>query len=264
MGRFFPYLGGKTALVPRLLELIPPHRVYVEVFGGSAELLFSKPRSQGEVYNDLNGELVNLFLVARDRHRELKGRLDMLPYSRLLYEKWKTEYRRGDVPGDDVERAARYYYLLCGSFAGKPWGGWAFDRRRVRGYWSNRRLRVIREVHRRLQGVAVEHKDFRDLIRLYDGPDAFFFLDPPYLETTGYGVGFGEAEHRALAEILIHAEGRWLLTVEEHPLMRELYAGCIVDEVGQSLNSEKIGLGGTRRRLSNLIVANYQPLQVCH
>jgi len=83
-GQFFPYLGGKTFLIKKLLSLVPPHRVYVEVFGGSAELLFRKEPSKIEVYNDIDGELVNLFEVVRNRFDEFLEKARWLLYSREL------------------------------------------------------------------------------------------------------------------------------------------------------------------------------------
>ncbi len=72
-------------MIPTLLEAIPPHTRYVEVFGGSAELLLSKPRSREKVYNDINGYLVNLFMQVRDNSEKVQERLQWLPNSRGLY-----------------------------------------------------------------------------------------------------------------------------------------------------------------------------------
>ena len=80
----FRFPGGKFFLVKKLLPLIPPHEVYVEVFGGAANLLFNKPPSKVEVYNDINSELVNFFRVLRDdvKWKILQEKLLLTPYSR--------------------------------------------------------------------------------------------------------------------------------------------------------------------------------------
>jgi len=111
-GQFFPYLGGKTFLIKKLLSLVPPHEIYVEVFGGSAELLFRKEPSKIEVYNDIDGELVNLFEVVRNRFNEFLEKARWLLYSRELL-------NRLQKPAEDpVEQAVRTFYL-CKTVQGK-------------------------------------------------------------------------------------------------------------------------------------------------
>jgi site-specific DNA-adenine methylase len=100
LGQFFPYLGAKTAMIPFLLKAIPPHTRYVEAFGGSAELLLAKPPSRQEVYNDVNGYLVNLFMQVRDNLEKVQERLKWLPNSRSLYETGARDFRNGVAPSN--------------------------------------------------------------------------------------------------------------------------------------------------------------------
>jgi len=102
-GIFFKYLGGKHFLLKELLKRIPPHDVYVEVFGGSADLLFHKPPSKIEVYNDIDGDLVNLFEVVRNNFDEFHEKAKWLLYSRQLNDEW----RKQPMPNDKIERAVR-------------------------------------------------------------------------------------------------------------------------------------------------------------
>ena len=256
MGRFFPYLGGKTAMIPHLLKLIPAHDIYIEIFGGSAELLFSKARSQAEVYNDINGDLVNLFMVVRDKPQAFKERLEWLLQSRETHEKWKTQFKTNQAPQEPVERAVRFYYILCTQFAGKMWGGWAYPRINRR-YWGEHRIKILTEIHRRLQRVYIERSDFRKIFSTWDTPNSFFYCDPPYLDTAGYQQGFSRADHEDLARRLRGLEGKWLLTVGENPLMRELYADYPIDEVEILCSAKKTERGGSKTRFTNLIIKNY-------
>jgi DNA adenine methylase len=113
----FQFPGGKFYLIKKLLPLIPPHEVYVEVFGGAAALLFNKPPSKVEVYNDINSELVNFFHVLRDdvRWKILQEKLLLTPYSREEFELACRE----ESGVDDVERARRFYVRIQQSFSGK-------------------------------------------------------------------------------------------------------------------------------------------------
>src|SRR5690606_6837914 len=84
------YHGGKWRIAPWIISHFPEHRVYVEPFGGGGSVLLRKPRSYAEVYNDLDGEIVNLFRVARDCGDELIRSVELTPFARdefmLAYE----------------------------------------------------------------------------------------------------------------------------------------------------------------------------------
>lgn len=239
-------------MIPELLEIMPPHKRYVEVFGGSAELLLCKPRSRQEVYNDINGYLVNLFIQVRDNLERVVERLNWLPFSRDLYENWSHDYQYGVAPSDPVENAARFYYVLCSQFAGKMYGGWAVGKTA----WTQRRVEKLGVISERLQGVAVECNDFEKILRTWDKPDAFFFLDPPYLGMTGYRQGFGLKQHKRLRLSLEEVQGKWLLTLNDHPTVRKIYKQYAMIETKTSLAAEKLGQKQTRSNLKQLIITN--------
>lgn len=258
--RFFPYLGGKHFLVKRLLPLIPPHEVYVEVFGGAAALLFAKERSPVEVYNDVDKELVNLFTVVRDRRDEFLRRLELLPYSRELYRRYTSEIEEGKIV-DPVDRAVAFYYCMRSAFAGRWGAGWAFGKahRRQPSAWANS-AETINAIADRLRNVYVDCLDFRKCIRNWDSDETFFFLDPPYLDTAqARPTDFSEQDHRDLAAMLSEVKGKWLLTYGNHPLIRQLYSGqgLVIQRVRYALASRKGGQGPRRAALATLVIRNY-------
>lgn len=104
------WFGGKGNMVAKLLPLIPPHRIYVEPFGGGASLLFAKKPSPVEVYNDLDSGLVNFFRVLRDpkKFERLHKLVSLTPYSREEYDFCRATWETCD---DDVERAYRWYVV---------------------------------------------------------------------------------------------------------------------------------------------------------
>jgi len=253
-------MGGKLRLVPHLLPMIPEHTCYVEVFGGGAALLLNKPRSPLEAYNDVDGELVNLFEVVRDDVDIFLRRADLLLYSRELFERWKQDLKNGNMPRDRVERAVRFWYLIRSSFAGKVGHGWGFNRTAPRGLAHSifSALADIRRVHERLKGVEIDHLDFRRCIDYRDAPSSFLYVDPPYLGTEDYRLGkFTLQDHRDLAGLLRNAESKWLLTVGDRPELRGLYRGFPRRAVRVMISSEKV-IGGKRKPLTNLIIWNYE------
>jgi DNA adenine methylase len=166
----FPYPQGKYHLVKRLLELIPPHDIYVEVFGGAATLLFTKSPSKLEVYNDINSELVNFFRVLRDdeKWQKLQEKLLLTPYSR---EEFKLALQPAEEL-DEIERARRFFVRIQMSFGGK---GETFGYTRIAQ--KNKTLTYFNKIanfeffHNRIRSVIIENLDFEDVFKRYDTPD---------------------------------------------------------------------------------------------
>jgi len=225
---FFPYIGGKFNLLKALLPLIPEHRIYVEVFGGAANLLLNKPPSPVEVYNDIDGELVNLFSVVRDRRDEFVERFKLILYSRGIYNKWMDE----PLPQDPVERAARFYYILRCSFGGNYGASWAFKRKAHKHapdiFWTS--LERTEQITQRLKSAYIDALDFRTCFRNWDTSETFFFCDPPYYGLDYYRHNFSEQDHRDLRRILGETKGKWLLTYNDHLEVRRRYEGFRMKE----------------------------------
>jgi len=258
----FPYRGEKFRLAPKLAELLPPHKIYVEVFGGAASLLLAKPRSRIEVYNDANGQLVNLFETVRKHPLLFLERCQFLHYSRELYTSWKHQLAK-DFEGSDVdsvEAAVRTAYSITSSFTGDPTKGWAFDRSGSGG-GANRWATIwdkVRFVSQRLQRVDIDHLDFRKCIEYWDTPGTLFFLDPPYYDVTSGGYyGFTSQDHKDLRDILGKTQGQWLLTYDDTPEIRQLYADFKIRTISSSLSSQKVGNGEKRIPLRQLLITNF-------
>jgi DNA adenine methylase len=225
-------------------------------------LLLNKPLSSIEVLNDLDGELVNLFEVIRNDVDTFLKRADFLLYSRELYTRWRADLQKGAVPSDRVERAVRFWYVVRSAFIGHPDKGWAFARTRVRSQARTvqRALASLRAIHDRLRTVEIDHLDFRACIKNRDAASTFIFLDPPYPETSQYRIGkFSLDDHKGLAEILRHAKSKWLMTVGDHKIIREVYADFPQSSITSALSAEKMFAGAKRGRLRHLLIRNYEP-----
>lgn len=176
----FSYYGSKVRLAPWLASLLPPHSTYIEPFAGSAAVLMVKPVSRVEVLNDLNGEVVNFWLVLRERTADLVKALMATPYAR-------DEYRACTVPAtDELERARRFFVLTCQGFNSRTRSG-GFSPAgpsKTKGPLFVRRVDRLREVADRIRAVEIENVDALTLINRWNREDTALYLDPPYVAST--------------------------------------------------------------------------------
>lgn len=234
----FAYYGGKTRLAPWIVSLMPPHRVYVEPFAGSAAVLLAKPTTTHEILNDVDGEIVNFFRVLRTRSAELEAACRLTPYSRDEY----AAARATDLEDlDPVERARVWWVRCTQSFAATASSstGWSTSVKRgsnnARSVWN--RLDRFSAICERLGTVVIENRDAIDVIERYATRDAVIYCDPPYLDAsrTSYAGGrrpggdypheySTEKEHRALAEALTATPATVLISGYPSELYETLYA----------------------------------------
>lgn len=180
--------GGKWMLAPWVISHFPAHRCYVEPFGGAASVLIRKERSYAEIYNDLDGDAVNLFRVLRAANSaaELERQLRLTPFAR---EEHQSSYEDIDEP---VERARR---LIVRSFMG--FGSNGHNPRRKTGFRSNSNRsgttpaldwrnypEALGALVERLQGVVIENRDACEVMAAHDEPTTLHYVDPPYLPET--------------------------------------------------------------------------------
>ncbi len=244
-----PWPGGKRRLAARLLALMPAHTCYVEPFAGGAALLFSREPAPVEVLNDINGDLVNLYRVVRHHLDELVRQFRWALASRKMFE-WAQMQRPETLT--DIQSAARFLFLQRQSFAGKvssrTFGTATTDVPRIN------LLRIEEELsaaHLRLSEVFIEHLPWRECIRRYDRPHTMFYCDPPYWATEGYGVAFGIEQYTELAEAMRTVSGKVLLSINDHPRMREVFAGFRFEEqpITYTMGNGTAGKGAKRQEL---------------
>lgn len=224
----FAYYGGKGQLAPWIASMLPPHRVYIEPFAGSAAVLLAKEPAKHEVLNDLDGNLITFFRVLREQPEELVRVLELTPYSRV-------EFGLSD-PNEqgisDVERARRYWVRVNQSFNknAEMNNGWSVSVQT--GASSARtvlnRIERLPEVVRRLMGTIIENRPAIDVIRAFGKPDAAIYVDPPYHHdtrtgTSGYVHDFGPEDHARLAEALHETPAAVLLSGYPSSLYDDLY-----------------------------------------
>ena len=214
------WYGGKGNMVAKLLPFVPEHTTYVEVYGGGASLLFAKPPSKVEVYNDINHDLVNLFRIIKDpsTFERLHMLLLLTPYSRWEWEQSK-DY---SSETDPVIRAYKFFMNVRESFSAAQ-KGWSYSIDTVRRGMSacvSKYLSIISElpdIHLRLSIVQVDCREAIPLIEAYSRPDTFFYLDPPYMTSTRvvknvYDHEMNNDQHITLLETIIKSNSKFMLS----------------------------------------------------
>ena len=233
------WFGGKGLMVAKLLPLLSawPHRCYVEPFGGGASILIAKAPAEIEVYNDLDGGLVNFFRVLSDPRlfRRFFRRIEALPYARGLYDDCRRTWT--DEP-DPVIRAAKWFVVARQSFSGmfgKSWGRTVTTSSRgmartCSGWMSA--IDLLPEISARLRRVQIEQADWHRILDAYDSPETLFYCDPPYAPETRsvrrYAVEMTAEDHADLARRLTACAGGYVVSGYDTPLYAPLdAAGCV-------------------------------------
>jgi DNA adenine methylase len=239
--------GGKFRLAPWVLSLLPPHRTYVEGFGGAASVLLQKPRSRAEIYNDLDFELVNIFRVLQDPRtaEDLRRLASLTPFARAEF------WRAYEPPAGPVDAAHK---MIVRSFMG--FGSASVTRTHQTGFrsssrraghgsptpaadWSNWPNHVPLFVER-LRGVCIENRDAVAVMAQHDSPSTLHYVDPPYVQSTRsslkqrngnrghyYKHDMDDAGHRRLAEFLRSVTGMVVLSGYRSALYDELYGDWV-------------------------------------
>lgn len=228
------YHGGKWKLADWIIRQFPKHRVYVEPFGGAASVLICKPRSYGEIYNDLDGEIVNLFRVVRDRGTELRRQLEDTPFAR-------DEYRLSfEASTDELEQARR---TVIRSFMG--FGSNSLCKNIKSGFRANANRsgttpahdwanypKLLDKLTARLRAVVIENRDAIEVMQAHDSPETLHYCDPPYVHSTrsskvhghhGYTHEMSDEEHLKLSKYLHEVSGMVVLSGYSCKLYDELY-----------------------------------------
>lgn len=251
-----PYMGGKRNLATRLCALIDatPHRAYIEPFVGMGGVFLRRSRRPAaEVINDLSGDVANLFRVVRRHYQPLVDELAFLPASR---DEFDRQLRLDPDALTDIERAVRFLYVQRLAFGGKVHGRTFGVRKDQSSRIQLGRLRAeLKALSRRLEPVTIERLPYQDVIRRYDRAGALFYLDPPYDETTGYGVKFGRADYTAMAAQLAAIAGDFIMSINDTPFVRETFAAFQIEEV-QTTWTVSSAAAGRNSKVTELIIRN--------
>lgn len=206
-----------------LIQRFPPHSRCVEVFAGAAALFFMRAPTEVEVRNDVNDDLINLYRVVQHHLEGFVRQFKWALSSREVF-KWLSDTPPHTLT--DIQRAARFYYLQQNCFGGRAEGR-TFGTATTSPPGLNllRLEETLSAAHLRLSGAYIEKLDWQACVARYDRQHTFFYLDPPYWQTEGYGVPFEFGQYERMAAVLNGLQGRAILTLNDHAAFHDLFAG---------------------------------------
>lgn len=278
------WLGGKFRLANAIIATFPAHEVYCEPFCGAAHVFFRKARAKREILNDVNGEIINLFRIIRDRPEELAAKMSYVMASRQEFERFRDE----EKPADEVERAFRFVYVLKLAFGGrlyrKPSFSYGMDKapgphlltlvaanlgaklpggefEACAGKFPLTE-RLAADLYGRFERVLLESRDWSRVIDDHDGEGTLFYCDPPYegsrFHYPGEGIFEPEKDLPRLRDRLAAIKGEFALSLNDSENVRELFKNFHIRELDAIYTcGQSKGRRGARRK--ELLITSYAP-----
>tara|TARA_R100001480_G_scaffold151465_1_gene152795 strand:+ start:328 stop:1158 length:831 start_codon:yes stop_codon:yes gene_type:complete len=256
-----PYYGGKYELSKILVPLIPHHERYIEVFAGGLSMFFRKTKARWNVLNDIDSNIVNLYMCVIEKHDELVERLFWLPKSRELFLDFRGEIKENkqiEIP--DPKQAAKYFYCIRNSFNKLVHTPFSMNKDMNKNW--DKEFKYSRVA---LGGSTIENLDFETLFDKYEPrKDDYWYLDPPYIIATEKGSyymnNFTVEDHTRLRDCvnrIDQAGGRFMVSYDYREEVKELYKDYNI----QTLNMKYSGATKKARdkKRKEYIIMNYIP-----
>ena len=244
------YHGGKFLLAPWIISHFPEHRIYVEPFGGAASVLLRKPRSYAEVYNDLEGEVVNIFRILQ-RPRQAASLIRLLKLTPFARAEFELSYIPSKSPVEQARRTIIRAFMGFGSNSvnsaratavGFRCMGHVHTKKPSTGFRANSNRSgtvpahdwvnypdALKAIVERLQGVVIENRDARKCMLQHDTPETLHYCDPPYMKAVradaadDYHYEMTDDDHVQLAEFLHELKGMVIISGYDCPLYERIY-----------------------------------------
>jgi len=252
----FAYYGGKVTLARQILKLIPPHKQYVEPFFGGGAVFFAKPLAKYNYINDINNEIINIYLQAIAHKDEFVEIFKKLPFIHIATRKSIKKLLLNDA--DPFFRAVMHMYLLTISYSHNLSGGPAFAKNRSRSP-----VNLIKDLDIKIEKIRrcdIFNMDAIYIIKLFDDKDTFFYLDPPYPGTNqGHYKGYTYEDYERLLNALYDIKGKFILSsYQSNAEKYNLHKKFNVRYIQKPLSASKIKIGCKKRKKIEALVYNYE------
>jgi DNA adenine methylase len=254
------YYGGKQNLVTTILPLIPEHITYVEPFVGGGAIFWSKPKSEVEIINDYNRELINFYECVQNEFVELEKMVRISLHSRSLHNDATVIYNNPHM-FTRIQRGWSIWVLAAQSFSSMLDGSWGYDK--IKGTTSqkiaNKRDDFTLDLSIRIQNVQIENTDALRIIRSRDSINTFHYCDPPYFNSDcGHYDGYSKDDFESLLKLLSEIEGKFLMSSYPSDILKEYTRtnGWCTRQIEQKVSVAN-GTGKPGKKKIEVLTANY-------
>lgn len=272
---FVKWVGGKRALLPQIIPLLPKEfNNYFEPFVGGGALFFEL-FSQGKLDNkkiylfDINSELINTYKVVQKYPKKLIEELEKFKKQHskeFYYEIREWDRQKNFLQKDELLRATRFIYLNKTCFNGLYRVNKKNQYNVPMGSYKNPNIcdrKVIYNSSEALQNAIIKNISYKEVLK-YANTDDLVYLDPPYYpisETSSFTsyseFDFLEKEQKELFEIFDSLSGNGinvLHTNSNTDFIKKLYEKFEINEIqaNRFINSKSNGRG----KISELLITN--------
>lgn len=253
------YYGGKQSMIKDILPLIPKHKIYVEPFFGGGAVFWAKQKSNVEIVNDVNMNIVNFYEVLKNNYFDLKKKIEATLHSRETYKKAMIIY---DCPflfaDDEVVRAWAFWVVTNQGFSSRI-GSWGYDKEKRAVTIQNKVDNFKELLSERLKYTQIECNQAHKVITSRDSEESFFYVDPPYIDTNqGHYGGYTREHFIRDLDALTNVKGKFLLSTYPSSILDEYIQkfGWFSIEIDKPLSASYSGTKKRKRKVE-VLTANY-------
>lgn len=255
-----PYYGGKFELSRQLVPMLPPHNRYIEVFAGGLSMFFRKKKVEDNIINDIDNDIVNLYITVLEDFDNFTRYIKLLPRSRYLFNEYKKEvHRTKEIKIPDYKRAAMYYYVIRNAFNKNPnnimsTGG--------NPNWKTKLADDIILSKRKLDEVLIENMDFRKLVEKHHPTKGdLWYLDPPYIVASErkdyYMHTFVMPDHIGVKEVcddIDKAGANFMVSYDDRNEVKDMFKDYNIKKLTTIYSGSS-----SKRQRTELVILNYEP-----
>ena len=256
-----PYYGGKYELSKVLVPLIPHHERYFEVFSGGLSMFFRKEKAKWNVVNDIDNNIVNLYMCVIHKYDELINYLFWFPKSRKLFVDYKEEIKsKKEFTIPDSLQAAKYFYCIRNSFNKMITTPFSMKKDLNKNYEDE-----LKYSRRFIKDATIENLDFEILFDKYKPREKdFWYLDPPYIVASErkeyYMNTFSMDDHKRLRDCVDTIDknnGLFMVSYDYRDEVKELYKDYNVKTITMKYAGATDESRAKERK--EYVITNYEP-----